>query len=94
VPVGYFAYAYVPQGGLYAEDEEGKGVLESLADSEKFKAELLREANVNYVICSKRERKAIPATTSRRNLQGVRKLPRFAVFQVHPSGLSETPSKT
>ncbi len=91
VPVGYFSFTHVAMRDYLRR---------TIAEKEFWKAwrlgkiqgELLREANVNYVIVSKRT-EGIPATIPGA-ISKVFENSEFAVFQVHPERLSQTPSKT
>jgi hypothetical protein len=91
VPVGYFAYAYVPQGDYMRRVRREKEFWKAWRLG-KIQSELLREANVNYVIVNK-PTEGIPATIPGA-ISKVFENSEFAVFQVHPERLSETPSKT
>jgi hypothetical protein len=91
VPVGYFAYAYVPLRDYVRRTRAEKEFWKAWRLG-KIQGELLREANVNYVIVSKRT-EGIPATIPGA-ISKVFENSEFAVFQVHPERLSETPSKT
>jgi hypothetical protein len=91
VPVGYFAYAYVPQGDYMRRVRREKEFWKAWRLG-KIQSELLREANVNYVIVSK-PTEGIPATIPGA-ISKVFENSEFAVFQVHPERLSETPSRT
>ena len=86
VPLGYFSNAIVPLRG-YSQRQ--------MAEKEFWKAwrlgnvrnELLREANVKYVIVSKRT-EGIPATIPG-GISKVFENSEFAVFKVHPERLTE-----